>query len=471
MKTVHLITTTALALLLLPSSALGQRNTIWLRGFTDTSLGWDLTRNSMQGLYDYDFVDLVSTNPSASSSYTPVLGIRNLDAPMSETTAMKMESMLDNHDDVLGIAHDFGGLVLRELANSDNSLSAMILDGVPNQGSAGIKALTETDASSKTRVQRMIERAQAIKADEDCEDCDIVESFQSWADAITNENIPFEQMAANSPEMNYLNSNAPSIPYAVLWGSVKTPDMPAFLSAYFSPSRPFSDDLGDCYAQKLNDARAEANDVFLLSTIENTVGFFANALRTIGSLIGDGQVSPGAIINAAGEAIQNQLDLVTSQFEAIKERDRELARILRCETANRLVFTDWQLELAAQGGGEIGTEEVPLFREVNQPICIQYCQGQFAGFPGLTLFGDCVTNCLQNIPSQTVPVFLPEENDGLLLKSEQMLAGAAFVYHLEEHNHFQETILSKLDKPGTLGHALQELFDGAAGAAFAVPKQ
>lgn len=43
-----------------------------------------------------------------------------------------MEFMLDNRSNVFGIVYDFGGLVLWELANWDNSLFVMIFDGVFN---------------------------------------------------------------------------------------------------------------------------------------------------------------------------------------------------------------------------------------------------------------------------------------------------------------------------------------------------
>lgn len=475
MKTVHLITTTALALLLLPSWALGQRNTIWLDGIVPTtSKGWRGTPNAMRNFYQYDFVDLVATNASSSQAYSPILGVRDEDTPLSPTAAMQMGPMLDNRDNVLGIAHDFGGLVLRELANSDNSLSAMILDGVPNQGSSAVKLAKSSDnPDDLSPAQLMVNNAKAIQKGQDCDDCDAIGIFETWINALsTNSTDVFTQMATGSPQVNYLNNNPPAIPFAVLWGSVENLSLLSLMDSRTS-NQPWSTPIENCAAKAMEEARADyETDLEILGLINTVSGLFGRAMSMIGNILGDGGTpSPGTVLAEFGDWMIAERESIIEDLRAQREADQKLARILRCELSHQLLATEWQLGLFEYGTIEVGTEEVPLLPEASQALCIQYCHGQFSGFPGLSVFGDCVTDCTTNPPTQTVTVYKPEENDGLLLKSEQMLAGAVFVYHLEEHNHFQETALSGQAAPGTLGHALQELFDGAAGAAFAVPKQ
>jgi hypothetical protein len=480
MKNNKLLNTFALTLLLLPGWALGQRNTIWLDGVrTTTSKGWQGTPNAMRDFYNYDFVDLVSTNSSGSQEYDVILGVRDSDMPTSPTAAMQMEPMLDNRSNVLGIAHDFGGLVLRELANRDNSLSAMILDGVPNQGSSAVKLATDADnLVDKTSAQLILENAQSVQAMQDCDDCNALGIFETWINALSTTSIDvFDQMANESSQITYLNDNPPppEIPFAILWGSVEELSLMSLMDSRTS-NNPWSTPITTCAAEAMERARKDyETDLEILGLISTVSGFFGRALSAFGEIAGDiagGETpSPGTVLSAFGDWVVAERSAIIEDIEAQREADQELARILRCELSHQLLASEWQFGLIKYGTVEVGTEEVPLLPEASQALCIQYCQEQFTGFPGLSVFGNCVEDCMDDLPTQTVTVYLPEENDGLLLKSEQMLDGAAFVYHLEEHNHFQETALSGQPSEGTLNHALQELFDGTAGPAFAVPKQ
>lgn len=480
MKDNKLLNIFALTLLLLPGWALGQRNTIWLDGATTTtSKGWGGTPNAMRDFYNYDFVDLVFTNSSGSQEYDVTLGVRDSDMPTSPTAAMQMEPMLDNRSNVLGIAHDFGGLVLRELANRDNSLSAMILDGVPNQGSSAVRMATYRQIpDAKTRAQLILENAQSVQATQDCDDCNALGIFETWINALSTSSVDvFNQMANGSSQINYLNDNPPppEIPFAILWGSVEELSLMSLMDSRTS-NNPWSTPITTCAAEAMEMERKEyETDLEILGLISTVSGFFGRALSAFGEIVGEfaegGTPSPGTVLSAFGEWVVAERTAIIEDIEAQLEADQKLARILRCELSHQLLASEWQFGLIEYGTIEVGTEEVPLLPEASQALCIQYCQEQFTGFPGLSVFGNCVEDCMDDPPTQTVTVYLPEENDGLLLKSEQMLDGAAHVYHLEEHNHFQETALSSLPSEGTLNHALQELFDGAAGPAFAVPKQ
>jgi hypothetical protein len=66
----------------------------------------------------------------------------------------------------------------------------------------------------------------------------------------------------------------------------------------------------------------------------------------------------------------------------------------------------------------------------------------------------------------TITHYEYEPHDGLLSKSEQLLAGAAKTYEAKKTNHFQEQFWSQ--QP--VKDAFVDLFNGGAGAAFQVPK-
>lgn len=99
----------------------------------------------MCDFYNYDFVDLVFINLFGSQEYDVILGVRDFDMLISLIVVMQMEFMLDNRSNVFGIVYDFGGLVLWELANWDNSLFVMIFDGVFNQGFLVVKLVMDVD--------------------------------------------------------------------------------------------------------------------------------------------------------------------------------------------------------------------------------------------------------------------------------------------------------------------------------------
>lgn len=133
MKNNKLFNIFVLMLLFLLGWVLGQCNMIWLDGVMIIIFkGWGGIFNVMCDFYNYDFVDLVFINLVGSQEYDLSLGVRDFDILISFIVVIQMEFMLDNRSNVFGIVYDFGGLVLWELANWDNSLFVMIFDGVFN---------------------------------------------------------------------------------------------------------------------------------------------------------------------------------------------------------------------------------------------------------------------------------------------------------------------------------------------------
>ncbi|NBC07220.1 MAG: hypothetical protein GVY26_08505 [Bacteroidetes bacterium] len=436
------------------------RSTIWLDGSTNTtSHGWGGVPNIYYDLAGFDFVDINIDNTNSNIAYDLNLGVFG--------AASQMEPQLDGHENVLGIAHDMGGLVLRDLANKDNSLSAMILNGVPNQGSAAINFATEIQVGDKTKVQLMIDGVQDIIADEECENCNLIEAFQEWMDEVENNRDVLRQMRRGSEEVNTLNASPPdNTPFVVLWGSVEELPISTMLSSRNFPATGDDDHYTECYARRLAKRKKENQEDFVLETIDNVVNFYGSYLEYIGTVFAE----PTEIISAVGDFIKDAKNSITGQIEDVRDRDQELASILRCEAAVQILNVEWNYAL--NEFGSLTTEEVEIGPDI--VYCEQQCWEQFEGTtPNHAQFGACVADCMNsdNTPVLTETVYVAVESDGLLLETEQKLSGAVDEYHLYEHNHFQETKLSSNSGVGTLNHALDELFSGSAGPAFTIPKQ
>jgi hypothetical protein len=149
----------------------GTRNTLWLDGLSTTSKGWDETPRDLKNIYDYDLFNIISLDGLPGSVYQPELG--TFDA------ADELASHLGEYENVLGIGHDFGGLVLRGMADGTNNLSAIVLCGVPNQGSKGIEmAIKPTGPDGVTEVQDIIDGIETMTDGYECENsCGIISLF------------------------------------------------------------------------------------------------------------------------------------------------------------------------------------------------------------------------------------------------------------------------------------------------------
>ena len=427
-----------------------QRNTVWIRGTSINSNGWSEMKGEMTAR-GFQFNDLMD------SSFDPTLGVVG--------AADQVETMIGNSNNVLGIAHDYGGIVLRDLQLQDPGISAMILDGVPNQGSSGILGAIQNDGpASLSRAQKLIEAVNLIRQGDDCNNCGFVAAFQSWVNEMEGAEDFLDDVQAGSPIINELNApqNMPTVPYAVLWGSVEQLSLTKLLSSRAFPSD--TDYFTRCFTETLNRERQEAKEAFIRATISNTQGFFGNVLKFIGVLVTENV--PGAtIIGGIGKFLVDTRNDILNEIAEVKKRDEELARILRCELSNQVLAAEWQLLLMANSA----LEEIEVEVSVNTEEywdCIDECGLDMA-------WGDwdsnltCEEACedLLGTTTEMVTVFVADPNDGLLTKSEQQLEGAAGVFHLVETNHFQETSRSK----PVVNDALVDLFEGGAGAAFIIP--
>lgn len=445
----------------------GTRNTLWLDGLSTTSKGWDETPRDLKNIYDYDLFNIISLDGLPGSVYQPGLG--TFDA------ADELASHLGDYENVLGIGHDFGGLVLRDMADGTNNLSAIVLCGVPNQGSKAIEmAIQPTDTDGVTEVQDIIDGIETLTNGYECENsCDIISLFSSWTDELKdNEDIFSEMLPGDAPGGDVIHklnqeANLPQIPHAVFWGSVEEFSLTSFLNSIYFPT---SDDdrITQCYVDNLNAWKEEISDERRRERWDAAFGLFNDIKGGIRDLNPEGITDPFSAISSFAEGLVGS---VKEWLFANDEFDDEMERVFRCETANQLLAINWQLNLMEAGSVE--TEEVLVGQEYSTN-CPEDC-AQTVGYSDWTAYRQCILDCRENANQSPVyqTVYITEENDGLLNKSEQLLAGEAFEYHLFETDHFQETDLRH--KPAEhldplLPQAFEDLFDGNAGTAFLVPK-
>ncbi len=446
----------------------GTRNTLWLDGLSTTSKGWDETPRDLKNIYDYDLLNIISLGELPRSVYQPELG--TFDA------ADELASHLGEYENVLGIGHDFGGLVLRGMADGTNNLSAIVLCGVPNQGSRGIEmAIKPTGPDGVTEVQDIIDGIETMTDGYECENsCGIISLFSSWTDELKdNEDIFSEMLPGDVPGGDVIytlnqEANLPQIPHAVFWGSVEEFSITSFLNSLYSPLDNV-DQITQCYVDNLNAWKEEINDERREERWDAVFGLFNDIKGGIRDLFEGEEIDPWSVIDSFAEGL---IGGVKDWLNTKDKFDDEMERGFRCETANQLLAINWQLNLMEAGSVE--TDEVIVGWDYSTN-CPEDC-AQTVGYGDWTAYRQCILDCRNNADQSPVyqTVYITEENDGLLNKNEQLLAGEDFEYHLFETDHFKETNLRH--KPAEhlgplLPQAFEDLFDGSESAAFHVPKQ
>lgn len=413
------------------------RNTLWLNGNGATSVSWNRAVTAAQN-EGYDF------NRVNTFFYAP-----HLNGVVGSANQMNAQLNDENYTDVLGIGHDGGGIILRQMANAqDSRLSALILDGVPNQGSRVLEAMLPQGTTNQ--MTTLINQVLAFKSNANqCNACRIVEAFQDWVNAVNANEQKYREYQPNSPVMN--NLGTPSMPYAVIWGNE---DEDALVLTRLLGSRAqavlWGDDTGylECYRDEIEDRRRLINDTYFdglaqsVITAASAVGKF---LKPTGPNIADG-VSKG-------------LEAIHKAIQAARRRDREMAELLECEMVHQGLNGYWNL-IVSDGYTPVTTH---ITEEYD---CCETCYGE----PDAQVQGYCFAWCMTLewpcTRTYTVTHYEYEPHDGLLSKSEQLLAGAAKTYEAKKANHFQEQFWTQ--QP--IKDAFVDLFNGGAGAAFQVPK-
>lgn len=430
-----------------------ERYTLWLDGLGTTSKGWGNAPQVMKAL-GYDLVDIIG-DELPYTIYKPELGV--------EAAAQELAAQLQPFDDILVLAHDYGGLVARQLANiSSNNIGALVLLGVPNYGSGAlewaVKPINETDEMSQA--QFLIQQLKMMKAQQGCEgDCNLLESFEQWIELLRNSPQLYEPMFPESPELVQLNEHLPQIPYVVIYGTIEDYSLAKFLSTlYFDFASIFEDPVGACEEFLATVKLLARKRALIKETIANLNGF----LNTVKNLIAT-TVDPtkSGLATAVASIVQNYFQSLMDQIDMIAKHNEAMAREMRCFLINKYLEVEWLASISTKNGVNVKEEEIWV---PSYTTCYNECTMYFPNDP-YEVFYDCIPSCVQEEP--VLAYSYESLHDGLLSLSEQMLEGAVKEYHLPGKYHLQQPVLT--DNP-LLADLLIQIFDGDAGAAFAVPK-
>ncbi len=437
----------------LPLYAYQSRNTLWLDGLGTMSKGWGIAPQVMQ-LQGYDLVDLIG-DELPYTIYQPWLGV--------EETAQELAGHLAPYDDVMVLAHDYGGLVARQLANISDNVSALVLLGVPNYGSGvlewAVKPLEEPEGKSEARV--FVDQLKVMKQAFDCEgDCALIESFDNWLGELTDSPHLYAPMFPESPVLDQLNQNPGSVPYVVIYGTVEDYSLSGFLNAfYFSNLSPFGNIIGDCEAFLSNVKKLRRKRALIKSVVSSLNGFLNNLKKSISGISAD---SPDALVGAVSSILQQHVQLMFEQIDAIAKYHEEVAKDMRCLLLNKYLESEWLVHVLSDNS--VNLYELAIWVP-SYSTCYSLCTEQFPSDP-YEAFYDCLPACLGEEP--VYAYVIEDKHDGLLSRAEQVLEGAQKVYHLPQRYHFVEP---RMQNGSLLNDILVQIFEGDAGPAFVVPKE
>ncbi|RMD75458.1 MAG: alpha/beta hydrolase [Bacteroidetes bacterium] len=430
----------------------GSRYTLWLDGPGTTSSGWQATPAIMKAS-GYELIDLLG-EVLPNTAYQPELGV--------EGAAQQLATHLQPYDDVLVLAHDYGGLVARQLANISDKVGALVLLGVPNYGSGALEwAVKPYAPNNQSKAEELLDQLKIMKQKLGCEgDCALLESFEGWIEDLRQSPEFYAPMFPQSPELLQLGENLPDVPWVVIYGSVSDFSLSRFLSSIYFDALAGTDPLGSCETFLLNNKKLKRKRALILNTVNNLNGFLNILKSIIADASGD---SPVSLLDLVANAIQDRLDILLDQINAIAIYNQEVAQDMRCMLINIYLETEWQTAALYYNAS------VNVKKEVIEPPTYQQCYNEcMALYPGdpYEAFYDCIPQCLEEEPVEVY--YFDSAHDGLLTQSEQMLDGAAKVYHLPKVYHPKEPVLTSGNT--LLDEILTQIFDGDAGAAFAVPK-
>ncbi len=432
------------------------RKTLWLHGGGVTSESWDNMKTNMTNL-GYDFDDRI--NPP----YGPATGAG------SQSGADYITNRVSTDVNVLGIAHDFGGLVLRQAQLQTPQITAMILDGVPNHGSKGVAAGRPPlgNPNEGSQMEELINAIKQFQDIDDCKFCTLSGSFESWSDELKNTTFPFiDEMLPGSPVILNLNDpdNLPTVPFVILWGEVAHASLSQMMSSRAFPISGMDggDPIGDRCNQKFEAEKSDIKGDKNKSIWGSIGGFLGDVFKGVASIVkGD----PADIVGGIGQLISGSITRVNTLVSELKDLNERQERLARCKTADDILQLEWFGLLGQQ------LEEVEIL--VPDPDCetVYECEAEC----GVDMaWGDwdsnlsCEEYCAHHTDDCdqiTITVIQLKPTDGLLTKSEQILeGGASEPYHLPNTNHFAEQVNTVVTQ------TLEDIFNGNAGAAFIVPK-
>lgn len=431
------------------------RTTLWLGGPSLTSPQWISAVNSAHN-NGFNF-NQVNTWSYYNDTYAN-------DIP---TWAGQFNAQITNgsQTDILGIGHDAGGLILRYMAQLQNSsgLNALILDGVPNQGGNIYNKLLPNSNGNPSEALVILNNALNYKTlAQNCNACRTIEATQYYLNyfSTTSSIAYYRQLLPNSPVIT--NLQTPTIPYAIIWGNENNPDgmgLTRLMSSWSNAGLSGQDnEYLDCMGKELEERLISAKQNFAISTLQAIAGFAKATLSIKSSLT----------LLDAGAIVSDWLNALAIELRGLYDLKNEYREILECELVHQALNAKWTIMLSPYHL-ETLSYTVPSF---TGPCCDD-CWTQYAADHDDQVFGYCLSVCSTSCDNNngyityTENVLVPEPNDALYTQTEQTLAGAAKPpYEAKGCNHMQESFWSY--KP--INDAFTDLFMGGAGAAFVVPK-
>lgn len=434
-----------------------ERNTVWLKGLGPTSAPWLNAQSYAKQTLGYKLKVISDDN------YLP-----HQDGVVGSANAMNLVINSGNFSDVLGIGHDGGGLTLRQMSKApDSKLTAIILDGVPNQGSAALQKLLPdpSDPAGLSPVDFLINEVLAFKSNAtNCNACQIVENFKIIANAVKANASKYREYSPNSSVIQ--NLGTPNIPYAVIWGNETIEDGLSLTRMLGSraQSAVLGDDKGylDCYQDELRDRKTAINNEALNRTLDNVLGLANTVSNFVVAAVVAGSGAPPP--SSVGNVITGYIDAIFKQVKAVRAKDIALAEILECELVHQALNAQWSLLVSSTYTHYVGTYTYEID---GLDGCLASCEGE----PDPQVYGSCVSDCYLYPPppvlaTGTYDYYTQEPHDGLLTQTEQSLPGAVKTYEAKSINHFQEQFFNYQQIEGPF----VDLFNGNAGLAFKVPK-
>ena len=363
---------------------------------------------------------------------------------------------LHAYEDVLGLGHDVGGLALRG-AKSDNPLiQSQILVGTPNRGSKFLRAINNNTFDNKSAIEIWLDDLERWKGEIECPECEVPEAIEEYI--LANKNQPYSLGAMNDPNAYY--QTLPEVDLAttiVIWGDAEGQTLADFMS-----SRGAGDtDLQQCQDRlkaMLEAQSAHEDDVRLINNIFNLA---SGIFKTLGKEIKDGpSLSPAGV----GELIENIGDIWLANIENRFKDKKAKRELLICELANRMLETQWVINLSGgQPNFTYTYEEGPQYDE---ELCDYYstqCQynSMHPNHASFCYYAEDVY-CLQEVLTITY-----EPHDFVYSKTEQTIAefpaDSDHVIRVEA-NHLQEqSYLLHKDE-------YNNIFQGTYGSPFIIPK-
>lgn len=445
------IISTLICLLVL-TSTFAQRNVLTIRGMSSLSSTLAL-KGIVNGAKGVNFKINHVTAPIFN--YDPSTGV------VASTTLLNEELKKQDVTDVLGIAHDYGGIVMKNMAKTNKQLSAMILDGVPNNGSELIEKIREKDASGKSVVQKLVSDMKVLTGAEDCPTCNLETRINDFIEDIQG-NSGWKDIATGSPFVG----TEPNIPYAILWGNIGKKGLSSLITSYASVGTAQSNFYGNCIDEKtiaqkvkLKKAKNKATIDAIFNTYDNLKGLL-NPIK-ITTKTGTNESS---ISGVSPDGVTKLIKGLITDIDNVSNASADIKKLLKCEVYVQVMNAHWDLLVSKNQVTTTQTNYLLTYDPEALQACIDNCPGTSP---------QCETSCYSqfgpnNAPLVTITVtaYKTRPHDGILTDIEQKLDGAAKTYELKEINHIEE-----IDwQLNPVNGAFIDLFNGGAGAAFVVPK-